>query len=63
MSLKGTGRFLGMPYDWRRPTLKRLKSRLWNPEAKLFTPKVYGLGWDINFYRLLHPATWTRRKK
>jgi hypothetical protein len=49
-----TGTLLGMPYDWRRPTVARAKSRLWNPgEARLFTPRVFGLGWDINFARLL----------
>ena len=46
-------RFLGMPYDWSRPTWKRFKMRLWNPDYhRVFTPKVYGLGWTINFYEL-----------
>ena len=49
-----TGRFLGIPYDWRRPTVARTKSRWWNPDdPRLFTPKVYGWGWDINLARLL----------
>jgi hypothetical protein len=48
-----TGKFLGVPYDWRRPTLARLKQRWWNPsEPRLFTPRMLGWGWAINFARL-----------
>ena len=50
----GTGKFLGVPYDWRRPTLARLKSRSWNPaDPRLFTPRTYGWGFDVNLARLL----------
>jgi hypothetical protein len=49
----GTGKFLGIPYDWRRPTVPRAKSRWWNPaEPRLFVPKSWGWGWGINFARL-----------
>lgn len=45
---------MGIPYDWRKPTVARAKSRLWNPDdPRIFTPKSYGMGWDINFARLL----------
>ena len=48
-----TGKFLGVPYDWRRPTAERAKSRWWNPdEPRLFTPKVVGWGYDVNLARL-----------
>ena len=48
-----TGRWLGIPYDWRRPTWARVKSRWWNrSEPRLFTPKAYGWGYDINLARL-----------
>ncbi len=51
------GRFAGIPYDLRRPTVARVRSRLWNPhDPRLFTPKSFGLGWDINFYWLTHPS-------
>jgi hypothetical protein len=51
---KANGRFLGVPYDWRRPTLARFKERWWNPEEpRLLVPKVFGVGWDINLARLL----------
>lgn len=54
---KGMGRFLGIPYDWRRPSAARLKSRWWNADdPRLFTPKSWGWGYDVNLYRLLHPG-------
>ena len=47
------GKFLGIPHDWRRPTLARIKSRWWNPDdPRLFTPKAFGWGYDINLARL-----------
>jgi uncharacterized membrane protein len=49
-----TGTFLRIPYDWRRPTAARLKQRWWNRnEPRLFTPKTFGWGYDINLARLL----------
>jgi hypothetical protein len=48
------GTVLGVPYDFRRPTLKRARSRMWNRrERRLFTPRTFGLGWDLNLARLL----------
>jgi Family of unknown function (DUF5808) len=48
-----TGKFLGVPYGWRRPTVARVKSRMWNQDdPRLFTPKSFGWGWDLNFARL-----------
>ncbi|MFB7721104.1 MULTISPECIES: hypothetical protein [unclassified Nocardia] len=49
------GTFLGMPYDWRRPTWERAKARWWNPdEPRFLTPKTYGWGYDFNLYRVFH---------
>ena len=50
-----TGTFLGVPYDWRRKGfLSRLKQRWWNPaDPRLFTPKTFGWGYDINVARVL----------
>ena len=49
-----TGRFLGIPYDWRLPSRARIRERWWNPaEPRLFTPRVTGWGYAINFARLL----------
>lgn len=48
-----TGRFLWMPYDWRRPTVARFKSRFWNRrEPRFLVPKAFGWGWTFNFARL-----------
>ncbi|MBW3634728.1 MAG: hypothetical protein KY456_17045 [Chloroflexi bacterium] len=54
LPIPGTGRFLGMPYDWRRTTWARIKERLWNPhDRRLVTPKGFGWGYDLNLYELL----------
>jgi hypothetical protein len=43
-----------IPYDFRVPTLERLKEAYWNPyEKRILTPEVFGIGWAINFYSLL----------
>ena len=48
------GEVLGVvPYDFRMPTLDRLRERCWNPkDGRLFTPQVFGVGWTVNFYEL-----------
>jgi hypothetical protein len=52
-----TGNWRRIPYDWRRPTVARIKSRLWNQdEPRLFVPRPYGAGWTVNFARLLGRA-------
>lgn len=53
MSEKRVGTFLGIPYDWRRPTRERFKSRLWNVEdQRLVVPRAFGWGYDVNFAEL-----------
>lgn len=53
VAMPRTGTFLGIPYDWRRPTAARLKSRWWNPDdPRFFTPKTYGFGWAVNLARV-----------
>ena len=43
-----------IPYDFRLPTIERLKQTYWNPEdSRIFTPEIFGIGWAINFYTLL----------
>jgi hypothetical protein len=49
------GTFLGLPYDWRRPTRTRVRRRLWNPGGPMFAPKVFGWGLTLN---LAHPGSW-----
>jgi len=42
-----------VPYDFRMPTIERIKSSYWNPATeRVFTPEVFGLGWAINFFAL-----------
>jgi hypothetical protein len=58
------GRFLGLPYDWRRPTLARIRSRMWNPaEPKLLVPKAFGWGYDLNVAALVRRLTRGRRPR
>jgi hypothetical protein len=41
-----------VPYDFNPPTWQRLQDAYWNPEDdRLFTERVLGVGWAINFYR------------
>jgi hypothetical protein len=48
------GTFLKVPFEFRVPTLQRIKERLWNPEeSRVFTPRVFGIGWTLNFHRVL----------
>ena len=51
-----------MPYDLRKPTAARARSRWWNPTAPLFTPKTFGWGYGINFYVLVHPRKASRAR-
>lgn len=46
-------RILGMPADFKMPTPENLQSRMWNPaDPRIFTPRLIGIGWSINFASL-----------
>jgi len=49
------GTVLGVvPYDLRPPTLAVIRSRFWAPEdPRIFTPRVFGVGWSVNLARLV----------
>ena len=48
------GKFLGLPYDWRRPTFSRVRGKLWNPrERRILVPKSFGWGYGINLAALV----------
>ncbi len=48
-----SGTFMRVPYEFRPPTISRIRERLWNPEDKrIFTPHVFGVGWAVNFYQV-----------
>ena len=37
-----------VPYDFRMPTIGRVKSTYWNPDGPIVTSKVFGVGWAPN---------------
>lgn len=48
------GSIAGVPYDFRLPTFSRIKDAWWNPDdSRLFTPRAFGVGWDVNLPRLI----------
>ena len=49
------GRLGGIvPYDFRRPTMERVKASLWDPDSsRLVTPQVFGVGWTLNVGRVV----------
>ena len=52
------GTLFNIPYDFRRPTIERLRQTFWNKEtARVLVPHAFGMGWSINFYPLINPPT------
>lgn len=50
------GQIAGIPYDFRMPTVDRLRATFWNKDtAQILVPQAFGIGWTVNFYPLLHP--------
>ena len=50
------GKVFELPYDFRLPTFERVQGTLWNKDnPQLLVPKLFGIGWDVNFYPLFHP--------
>ena len=48
------GRLGRVPYDFRLPTVARLRESFWNQEdTNIFTRTPLGVGWGINLYTLL----------
>jgi hypothetical protein len=44
-----------IPYDFRLPTVRRLKDAFWNEQDdRIFTPQPVGVGWAVNLHSLLH---------
>ena len=52
------GTILGfVPYDFRLPTPERIREKFWNKDTEdILTPHLFGVGWSINLYPLLHPV-------
>jgi Family of unknown function (DUF5808) len=54
------GRIARVPYDFRTPSLSRLRSGVWQPDrSAVVVPKTFGLGWTLNVGSL---AARTRRR-
>ncbi|MCK0116760.1 DUF5808 domain-containing protein [Isoptericola sp. S6320L] len=43
-----------VPYEFRIPTLERVKERVWDPDgAHILSPHVWGVGWTVNVGRVV----------
>jgi len=52
------GTLFGIPYDFRWPTIERLRETFWNKDtARVLVPHAFGMGWSINFYPVINPPT------
>jgi hypothetical protein len=49
------GTVLGVvPYDFRRPTFRRVHDALWSPDDdRILVPRALGVGWSVNLARLV----------
>jgi hypothetical protein len=48
------GAVLGIPYDFRFPSLARALQRLWSREdERMIVPTVFGVGWTVNLYQVV----------
>ncbi len=49
---KSHGRYYGVPFDFRLPTVGRVRARMWNPDdRRVITPTIFGVGWTLNLYQ------------
>ena len=48
--MRSHGQILGLvPYDFRAPSLARLREKLWNSQDERFVvPTFFGVGWTVN---------------
>lgn len=52
-----------VPYDFRMPTIGRVRSTYWNPEGPILSGKVFGVGWSPNLGALTRMAGNRRAKE
>jgi hypothetical protein len=48
-----------VPYDFRMPTVARMRDTYWNPEGSVVSSKVFGVGWAPNFGALARMFGWS----
>lgn len=50
------GAVAGVPYDFRPPTVEKIRKTVWDPDnPHLFVPHAFGIGWSVNFARVVAP--------
>jgi hypothetical protein len=50
------GKIAGIPYDFRIPTVERIRATFWNKDtSQILLPQAFGIGWSINLYPIMHP--------
>jgi len=37
-----------VPYDFRKPTIERMKGAFWDPEGSVIVGRPFGVGWTLN---------------
>ena len=43
------GRFMGLPYDLRPPTVDRIRESFWAPDdPRVLKPHAFGIGYSLN---------------
>lgn len=43
-----------VPYEFRIPTVERVKERLWSPDyPHILVPHIFGVGWTVNAGRVV----------
>jgi Family of unknown function (DUF5808) len=58
MARKPQGRFLGLPYNWKRLRRRDAGKGVWDrDDRRVVTPKNYGWGYTINFAELRRRLT------
>ena len=37
-----------VPYDFRMPTVEKIKATFWNPDGTILVNRAFGVGWTVN---------------
>lgn len=45
-----------VPYDFRKPSLEKIKSTLWDPDGSIVKERAFGVGWTLNVGGLVSKA-------
>ena len=47
-----------VPYDFRKPSLDKIATTLWDPDGAIIVDRAFGVGWTINFGALVARIRW-----